>query len=329
MRVALLHNPKPTEIPANVPDDVFEEFDGEETIMAIASALRGLQVAVEPVVADCGLPRALETGGFAFAFNIAEGNGGRNREAVAAAVCELFGVPHTGSDAMTLAVTLDKWTARRVVSPEVPVAAAVLVRSEGDEQKLRALRYPAIVKPNAEGSSKGIRGDAVVDSAMEASERARLLRLDYGGPALVEEFLPGAEITVGVLGNGSDRRVLGVMEIAPTVPSGRFVYSLEVKRDFLRRVQYHIPPRLSDDGVMKVKRLALLAYEMLGCRDFARLDFRLNAAGEPLFLECNPLPGLNPDSGDMVILSRNACRYEELVRQIFLSALQRTGVRLG
>lgn len=283
MKIALLHNPKPPEIPADLPDDAFEEYDGEETIMAIASALRGLGVAVEPVVADCGLARALETGGFDFAFNIAEGKGGRNREAVAAAVCELFGVPHTGSDAMTLAVTLDKWTARRVVSPEIPVASAVLVRNEGDEFKLRALRYPAIVKPNAEGSSKGIRGDAVVDSAVEALERARWLRLEYGGPALVEEFLPGAEVTVGVLGNGSDQRVLGVMEIAPNVPSDRFVYSLEVKRDFLRRVQYYIPPRLSDDGLTKVKRLALLAYEMLGCRDVARLDFRLDAAGEPFF----------------------------------------------
>jgi len=279
-------------------------------------------------VADRGLPGALETGGFAFAFNIAEGKGGRNREAVAAAVCELFGVPHTGSDAMTLAVTLDKWTARRVVSPEVPVAPAVLVSSEADEYKLKALRYPAIVKPNAEGSSKGIRGDAVVDSAGEAWERAHIIRMKYGGAALVEEFLPGTEITVGVLGNGSDARVLGVMEIAPNVPGDRFVYSLEVKRDFLRRVQYYNPPRLSDDGLRKVKRLALLAYETLGCRDVARLDFRLDAAGEPFFLECNPLPGLNPYSGDIAILSRGVIRYEELVQQIFLNGLQRTGLRL-
>jgi len=328
MKVALLHNPKPSEAPADLPDDVFEEYDGEETITAIACALRGLEVLVEPVVADCGLARALETGGFAFAFNIAEGKGGRNREAVAAAVCELFGVPHTGSDAMTLAVTLDKWTARRVVSPEVPVTPAVLVRSEGDEHKLKTLRYPAIVKPNAEGSSMGIRDDAVVDSAVEAWERVQTIRLKYGGAALVEEFLPGAEITVGVVGNGSDGRVLGTMEIAPTDVSDRFVYSLEVKRDFRRRVEYHIPPRLSADGLMKVTRLALSAYELLGCRDVARMDFRLNAAGEPFFLECNPLPGLNPESGDIVILSRGVCRYEELVQQIFLNALQRTGVRL-
>ena len=169
MKIALLHNPRPAVIPAGLPDDCFEEFDGAETITAIAGALRGLGVAVEPVVADRGCARALEDGGFDFVFNIAEGSGRRNREAVPAAVCELLGLPYTGSDPFTLAVTLDKWAARRMVSPEVPVARAVLVR--GDCDGLRELRYPVIVKPNDEGSSKGIRSDAVASSMDEARVR--------------------------------------------------------------------------------------------------------------------------------------------------------------
>ena len=157
MRVALLCNMR-AEAPAADPDDTFEEYDSPETIAAVAHALGGLGVEVEPVAADRLLPWRLEEGHYDFAFNIAEGQGRRCREAVPAAVCELMGLPFTGSDAVTLGVTLDKWLARRVVSPEVPVAGAALIRDEVDEDQLSALRFPVIVKPNDEGSSKGIRG---------------------------------------------------------------------------------------------------------------------------------------------------------------------------
>ncbi len=320
-----MHNPRPTVIPEGMPEDAFEEYDGAETIEAISGALAGLGVAVAPVIADSGLPHKLAQNRFDFAFNIAEGWGGRNREAAAAAVCELMGIRYTGSDPLTLAVTLDKWTARRIVSPEVPVAAAVLVRGESDFGRLRQIRYPAMVKPNDEGSSKGIRRNSVADSESAALERVRRLRSQYGCAVLVEEFLPGPEVTVGVIGNGESRRILGLMEIAPREETGRFVYSLEMKRDFARQVRYHVPPRLPAAVQEKIGDLALLAYEMLGCRDVARLDFRLDAAGEPYFLECNPLPGLNPESGDIVILSRARMAYEALVQEIFRHALQRTG----
>lgn len=327
MKIALLHNPRPTVIPAGLPDDCFEEFDGAETIAAIAGALRGLGIAVEPVVADRGCARALEDGGFDFVFNIAEGSGRRNREAVPAAVCELLGLPYTGSDPFTLAVTLDKWAARRMVSPEVPVARGVLLR--GDSDALQELRYPVMVKPNDEGSSKGIRAGSVAASIDEARVRAARLMEDYGCPVLVEEFLAGVEITVGVMGNGASERVLAAMEIAPVNGDGPFVYSLEVKRDYARRVRYHVPPRVEERVRVRVERMALEAYSLLGCRDVARMDFRLDGGGTPCFLECNPLPGLNPESGDLVILSRGVMEYDALVQGILLEAMGRYGVRLG
>jgi D-alanine-D-alanine ligase len=326
MRVALLHNPRPEAIPDGMPEDTFEEYDGAETIEAIAGALGEFGASVEPVIADGGLPGMLAQKRYDFAFNIAEGWGGRHREATAPAVCELLGVPYTGSDPLTLAVTLDKWMARRIVSPEVPVAAAVLVREEQDVGRLGKLRYPAIVKPNDEGSSKGIRNDSVADTEKEALERVRELRRTYHCPVLVEEFLAGPEVTVGVMGNGESRRVLGLMEIAPRQETERFVYSLEVKRDFARQVQYHVPPRMAAAVTETIAELAQVAYELLGCRDVARFDFRLDAAGQPYFLECNPLPGLNPESGDIVILSRARMRYAALVQEIFQHALRRTGV---
>src|SRR5918911_4354027 len=180
MRIALLYNARPPQAAAAGPDDAFEEYDSAETIESIAGALRLLGVAVEPVLADRELPWRLQAGGYDFAFNIAEGEGRRCREAIPAAVCEMLSIPFTGSDALTLAITLDKSIARRVVSPEVPVARGALVETEADETGLNALRYPVIVKPNDESSNKGIRENPVVSDEVAARERCRWLRSRYG-----------------------------------------------------------------------------------------------------------------------------------------------------
>jgi len=244
---------------------------------------------------------------------------------VPAAICEHLGLPYSGSDPLTLAVTLDKWMARRVVSPDVPVAAGILF--EGDVE-LAPLQFPVIVKPNDEGSSKGIRSGAVCADRASAIRRALEIQRQYECPVLIEEFLPGAEITVAVRGNGSGAMVLGMMEIAPTVESCEpFVYSVEVKRDYLRQVCYYVPPRLSATHVATIGEYALHAYRLLGCRDFARMDFRLDATGAPRFLECNPLPGLNPVSSDLVILSRDLLAYDKLVQGILLDGMARSGIR--
>ncbi len=326
MKVAILHNPRPEEIPAGFPDDTFEEYDGQVTVQAIASALKGLGLESDPVIADKTMVRRLEEGGFGFVFNIAEGSGRRCREAVPAAVCELLGIPFTGSDALTLAVTLDKATARRVVSPDVPVAAGALVERDEDFVRLDTLRYPVLVKPNDEGSSKGIRSNPIAQDADEAVARCRWLRDQYGCAALVEEFISGVEVTVGITGNGPEARCLGAMEIAPVKTNAPFVYSLEVKRNWREEVRYFVPPRLDADVMGEVHRLALRAYRLLGCLDFARMDFRLDAAGRPHFLECNALPGLNPESSDIVFLSRDTVPYDSLVQGIFLDAARRQGV---
>jgi D-alanine-D-alanine ligase len=331
MRVALLYNPRPKVAPSTAtPDDAFEEYDRPATIAAILAALRALGLEVHPVVADRFLPRRLETGHYRLAFNIAEGRSGRCREAIAAAVCELFDLPYTGSDPLTLAATLDKSVARRLVSPHVRIAPAVLLAREEDEKDLDQIRFPAVVKPNDEGSSKGIRDDSVVACLADAVTRSRRLRDLYGCPVLVEEFLEGAEITIGIVGNGAELEVLGAMEIAPVSGDGArpFLYSIDAKRDWRNRVGYHIPPRLSLDAMSAVERAALTAFRLLGCRDFARMDFRFDAEGRPCFLECNPLPGLDPDNSDIVLLSRDRISYDNLVRRILLEAAKRTGVNL-
>ena len=154
VKVAILYNPRPECQAPGQPDDTFEEYDSPETIAAVAWALGGLGVEPGPVVADRQMPRRLGEGGFQFVFNLAEGSGRRCREAIPAAVCELLDIPYTGSDALTLAVTLDKAIARRIVAADVPVAPGVLIEAERDEPLLAQLRYPVLVKPNDEGSSK-------------------------------------------------------------------------------------------------------------------------------------------------------------------------------
>jgi D-alanine-D-alanine ligase len=331
MRVAILHNPRPASC-EDADDDAFEEYDGPQTIAAIAAALAAAGVEPVPLAADPGYPWRLNDGAFDLVFNIAEGTGGRCREAVPAAVCECLGLGYTGSDPLTLAVTLDKSVARRIVSPEVPVAPAVLVRDEADEAALAQLPYPAIAKPNHEGSSKGIRHDAVCADADAARSRCRALRERYAGPVLVETFLGGPEVTAAVRGNGRDAALIGLMEVAAADAraADRFVYDLEAKRDWRAQVRYHVPPRLPGGERERIAALALQAYRQLGCRDIARLDFRLDAHGVPHFLECNPLPGLNPESGDLVILARAVSdephtAHRRLVQGILHDALRRLG----
>ena len=315
-------------MPAGLPDDAFEEYDTADTIASVVAALSRLPICVEPLEADRTLPWRLEEGAYDFVFNMAEGRGRRCREAIPVAVCELLGIPFTGSDMLTLAVALDKSAARRLVSPEVPVARAVLLESAPDEADLAGLASPVMVKPNDEGSSKGLGGQPVAASKAVALARIHWLRETYRCPVLVEEFLAGAEVTVGVAGNQLERRILGLMEIAPAEPEAAWAYALDAKRDWRRRVRYHMPPRLDAYTLAMIERYALTAYRLLGCRDLARLDFRIDAAGVPHFLECNPLPGLHPESSDIAILSQRTLSYENLVQGVLLDAARRWNVSL-
>jgi D-alanine-D-alanine ligase len=210
------------------------------------------------------------------------------------------------------------------VSPEVPVARAVLFDGGG----LDSLQFPVIVKPNDEGSSKGIGRNAICYDAADADRRCRELQAGYSCPALVEEYLPGAEVTVGMAGNRHPD-VLGMMEIAPRSGcSDPFVYSVDVKRDWRNVVEYHVPPRLPEQTREVLMEYAVTAYRLLGCRDIARMDFRLDAAGEPRFLECNALPGLNPENSDIVLMSRSVLPYDQLIRTILSNAADRYGLSL-
>jgi D-alanine-D-alanine ligase len=313
--------------PPGAPDDFQEEFDSPVTLEAVAGVLRGLGHEVVKLGDGREMLQRLLADPPDFVFNFAEGQGvGRSREARVPAALEMLGIPHTGSDPLTLAVTLDKDCAKRIVqSAGVHVPRWAVWEPGEDLHELETrdwLPYTAIVKPAWEGSSKGIRGKCVVDDPPSCIAAVESLLRDQRQPVMVEEYVEGDELTVGVIGNDPPR-VIGVMRVLPRQPNERFVYSLEVKRDWQNQVRYECPARLPPARLQAVEQAALQVYRVLGCRDVARVDFRMRD-GIPYFLEVNPLPGLNPESSDLVILSRLAgWSYEQLIGGIFQSARER------
>jgi D-alanine-D-alanine ligase len=242
----------------------------------------------------------------------------------------MLGIPYTGSDPLTLAATLDKDCAKRLVqSFGVRVPRGITISGTGSldihsierELKDAGCQFPLICKPAWEGSSKGIRSKCVVDRLDRLPEVIESLRCDHRQPVMIEEYIQGDELTVGMVGNEPPQFV-GVMRVVPVEPTERFVYSLEVKRDYLRQVRYECPAPIGQ-AMPAVQMAALAAFGVLGCRDVARIDFRLRD-GVPYFLEVNPLPGLNPESGDLVIMARLAgWDYPKLIRTILQAALDR------
>jgi D-alanine-D-alanine ligase len=216
--------------------------------------------------------------------------------------------------------------AKRVfVHHGIPTPPFTVIETEGDLAGVN-LPLPLFVKPMCEGSSLGIRRTSRVTGAAALAVEVKRLLTDYGPPVLIESFLPGVEVTVGVIGNGRQAKVLGVMEVEPRQTStGEFVYGLEAKRDYLQEVLYHTPPKnIPATKVDEIERVALAAYAALGCRDVARLDLRLDAHGVPNVMEVNPLPGLSPATGDLVFLTRPlGIRYDALIGQILAAALTR------
>jgi D-alanine-D-alanine ligase len=308
------------------PIDALEEYDTQETIDAVAAALSGLGHRPRLLGGGRACAQALLERPPQLVFNLAEGRGSRSREAHIPALCEMLAVPCTHSDPLTMALTLDKALAKNVVgSVGVRTPAFQVVETASDLEGLD-LAFPLFVKPVAEGSSMGVRlSSRVADATALRREVDRCLG-EYREPCLVETYLPGAEVTVALLGSGRGARVIGAMEIAPASEAAEtFVYGLETKRSYKELVRYHAPPRtLTREQCVDASQAALTAYRALGCRDVARIDLRFDARGRANFLEANPLPGLNPVTSDIVLLmGLLGIGFQALVSQILEEALRR------
>ena len=313
--------------PQGKPEDALEEYDSLETVDAIAKAIEAQHHSVVKLGGGREFLNNVLGQRVDLVFNIAEGLGNyRSREAQVPSVLEMLGVPYSGSDPLCLAVSLEKPLAKRLVS--FSGVATPMWQVVSDTRQLKEVEWsrfslPAFAKPAHEGSSKGIRTTSRLENSQQIVEAVTGLLEYYQQPVMVEEFISGEEVTVGVIGN-SPPKVVGIMRVVPRKKTDYFVYSLEVKRDWESLLTYECPALLGKGVLQDIADSSLKAYEALGCRDFARMDFRIGPDGTPYFLEINPLPGLNPKSGDLPIMAgKMGWTYEALISAVLNAALQR------
>ncbi|XYH99703.1 ATP-grasp domain-containing protein [Sorangium sp. So ce1128] len=298
------------------------EFDSPRTIQAIASAIESYGHTVVPLEATPDLPRALTAAGVDVVFNIAEGLRGRGREAQVPALCELLGIPYSGSDATTLSLALDKGLTKQILRAAGIETAEWQVVTTGRE-KLKPFRYPVIVKPNAEGTSKGITSASVVKDETAARAAAKQLVDRYHQPALIEEYITGREFTVGLLGERRPK-VLPPMEVVFVDPPTYPVYGYEEKQTDTPRVRFECPAQLTPSELRRIEKVVRDTFAALACRDVARVDLRMTKDGRVYVIEINPLPGLTPDFSDLCVIAKVAgMDYRSLIGEIMAGCLKR------
>ena len=311
LRIGFAFNRKPDEVgsPATLPSgrtipgnaaDLYAEWDDDVTIDAIEAALAEAGEVVR-LEATEDFPVRLKESKVDIVFNVAEGLWGPNREAHVPALCEFWGVPYTGSDPLTLALCLDKGRAKEILAYRGIPTADFAVLTPGDRRRETIPRLPVMVKPIHEGSSKGITQASLCRTRAAVSREVSRVWQQYGQPALVERWLPGREFTCAILGNGAGARVLPVVEVDfDALPGGaERIYSYEAKWLWDRPEDpleiFRCPAPLSRGLARQIEETVLAAYHALRCRDWARIDIRLDARGVPHILEVNPLPGVLPD----------------------------------
>jgi D-alanine-D-alanine ligase len=337
--------PRPEEEPPSI-DDAYAEWDSAETIDAVASALSAYGEVIR-LEATEEFPERLRAERPDIVFNIAEGLRGPNREAHVPAICEFYDVAYSGSDPFTLSLCLDKARTKDVLSVNgIPNAPYTLIDSESSlESWMRAARAPLatptaplFLKPVQEGSSKGITERNLVRNDDELESQARFLLETYAQPVIAESFLTGAEFTCGVLGNGNGARVLPLVSINfGSLPAGAVpIYGYEAKWIWDTPADpldiFECPARIDARLQSAIEDVVLRAYRVLGCRDWSRIDVRLDTAGVPNIVEVNPLPGILPNPEDNSCLPKAAraagIGYDELIQTALLAAAERNRVSM-
>ncbi|HZK28250.1 MAG TPA: ATP-grasp domain-containing protein [Thermoclostridium sp.] len=314
----------------NEQEDEQAEYDSIGTIESISKALKKTGCEIYFIEAGTKLPEKLIECSPDIIFNIAEGKGGRGREAQVPSILNYYSMPFTGSDETTLCIALDKGLTKRLVR-SCNIKTPVFFVWKGESTTIPSnLRFPVILKPNAEGSSKGVLGNMIARSRKELHEILHEKWNRYHQPILIEEYIAGREFTVGILGNGGEKRIFRPMEIVISPngnPDGSKVYSFHVKKNYKEYVQYKCPAILDLNIEQKMIQYSKKIYEMLECRDFARIDFMLSDSNDIYFIEINPLPGLAPGYSDYPMLAEyNGLGYDELIKCVLNNGLRRYGM---
>lgn len=324
LRIGLTFNEKRVVPKHEDDDDRDAEYDSPKTIKAIGDAIASFGHEVIYLEATPELPTILAASELDMVFNIAEGIRGRSREAQVPAILDLLNIEYTGSDPATMSIALDKSLAKRVVKQAGISTPAFKLMRTGKEKLSKRMRFPVILKPNAEGSSKGVMGISVVEDEETLRELAKSLIDKYHQPILVEEYLPGREFTLGLLGEYRPK-VLPPMEIVYLKSEIKLpVYTFAHKLELGDEIRYDAPAKVDDKLGKELARVAKQAFMALGCSDVARIDLRLDNKGKVHFIECNPLPGLTPGWSDLCMIADSAkMDYRTLIGAIMAPAIKR------
>ena len=312
--------------------DTFAEWDSLGTINAVKNSLE-LYNDVTLVEADLSSFEKLKNLDPDIVFNIAEGFFGESREAQIPAMLDMLQIPYTGSDPLTLATCLDKARTKEILSYYGIPTAPFFIAYGIDQINNLKLTFPLFVKPVWEGSSKGIFTSSFVNNKKELYEQVDRIIAEYSQPALIEEFLSGREFTVAILGNGDEAEVLPIVEIDyKDFPEGFIpIYSYEAKWILDTKENpldvFSCPAKLNPELETKIRQVALNAYNILRCRDWSRIDVRMNADNVPNIIEINPLPGILPDPKENSCFPKAArtagISYDEMLNKVLLAAAKR------
>lgn len=322
MRIGITYDLRDDYLREGFSEEETAEFDRIGTIESIEGALKKIGYETDRIGHARSLISRLAKGDrWDIVFNIAEGMYGVGREAQVPAILDTFNIPYTFSDPLVLSLTLHKAMTKQVIRDMgIPTPDFAVVEVESDIKNV-ALPFPLFAKPVAEGTGKGITPSSRIKDREELTVICRNLLATYKQPVLVETFLPGRELTVGIIGAGSDAMSVGALEVELLQGAEKDVYSYVNKEKCEELVKYIL---VRDPLALKTERLALEAWRGLGCRDAGRVDFRVDAHGTPCFLEINPLAGIHPEHSDLPILcSQAGIKYVELIEMIMLSALSR------
>jgi len=330
--------PNDTQVKPQASTDTYAEWDTWETINAVKDAIECFHEVIL-IEADHSAFEKLKETRPSIVFNIAEGFSGIGREAQIPSMLDMLQIPYTGSDPLTLATCLDKARTKEILSfYKIPNAKFFIAESLTKVQNIShngfpKLNFPLIVKPICEGSSKGIYSSSFVKNEMELKNEVERILTEYNQAALVEEFLAGREFTVAVIGNGNEAEAFPVVEINYDQFPDDFIpiYSYEAKWILDTKENplevFTCPAKIDSKLEAKIKTTALRAYNILRCKDWSRIDVRLDANNQPNIIEVNPLPGILPDPKENSCFPKAArsagLNYNDMINKVLFVAAKR------
>jgi len=310
----------------NEPSDANAEFDKPQTIERVEKALEAGGHTVKRIGDAQALLKQIDQVNVDIIFNLCEGKKGRNRESEVPVLLEMNNIPFVGADGLTLAMALDKIIAKKIfIAEQIPTPRFFAAGPDDDLDKLNTIGFPLIVKTSQEGSSKGISGKSKVSDKEALVKQVNYINETYNQPALVEELIRGTEFTVAVLGNKESQ----AMPVVQTTIDGKYDLGDEIytnERIYSTSVEYICPAKIPNSLSKVIQELSVKVYKAVGCRDFGRIDFRVDESGNPYVLEINPLPSLDEEDVFNIFPNVLGSNYDETLNKVVDFALERYGL---